>query len=244
MNIYELFPSKWVRAADLNGHDVRVTMRALVVENIGQPPKNEDKPILYFQKTEKGLVLNKTNAMIIASIYGPDTDNWMGKPVTLYATKVRAFGAVHDVIRVRDHVQTVSAAPDPIVDVDDDLLFDDDDPDPVAAPPDDASTKPTQHTNGNGNGAQSQPTPATSDDLDPDEIDLIESWQSPPAAQAWAIKMGACTHEEHARNSFAKIVNKQFGGKLSRQNMQSVLILYYKRQREKLQANEKEKIAA
>lgn len=98
MNIHEVFPSKYVRAADLNGHRVTVTISRIAVERMGQD--NEAKPVLYFAKATKGMVLNRTNAMAIAALYGPETDAWIGKPVTLYATQVRAFGAQHDAIRV------------------------------------------------------------------------------------------------------------------------------------------------
>ena len=42
------------------------------------------KPVLHLQETTKGLVLNKTNINLIVSLYGPETDHWSGKPLTLY----------------------------------------------------------------------------------------------------------------------------------------------------------------
>ena len=33
------------------------------------------------------MLLNRTNAMIIASLYGPETDSWLGKAVTVYAAR-------------------------------------------------------------------------------------------------------------------------------------------------------------
>ena len=43
-----------------------------------------EKPVLHIQETTKGLVLNKSNINLIVSLYGPETDNWAGKPLTLY----------------------------------------------------------------------------------------------------------------------------------------------------------------
>jgi hypothetical protein len=58
--------------------------------------------VLFFREEEKGLVLNKTNTTIIAKLYGDDTDDWVGKPVTLYATEVQFQGDMVDAIRVRN----------------------------------------------------------------------------------------------------------------------------------------------
>ena len=98
MNIHDIFPSRYVRAADLQGRRVTVTIKHVAVERMGKD--GEAKPVVYFRNATKGLVLNRTNAMIIASLYGPETDAWTGKAITLYPTQVRAFGATHDCIRV------------------------------------------------------------------------------------------------------------------------------------------------
>jgi len=105
MNIYDVFPSKYVRASDLAGRTVTVTIDRLALEEVGAPPKTERKPVLYFRRATKGLVLNRTNGMALAALYGPETDNWIGKTVQLYVAQVRAFGSVQDAIRLRAAVQ-------------------------------------------------------------------------------------------------------------------------------------------
>lgn len=103
MNIYELFPSKYVAHADLKGKDVDLTIASLRLEEMHtEGNRKERKPVLYFEKASKGMVLNKTNALTIAGMYGPETDHWSGKRITIYPTKVRAFGAMQDAIRVKD----------------------------------------------------------------------------------------------------------------------------------------------
>lgn len=110
MNIHKVFPSKYVSSADLLQPDgafrsVTVTIdRFVEKERMGQPPNDEEKSVLYFSDAKKGMVLNKTNAMTIAGLYGPETDEWTGKRITLHVEKVKAFGAVHDAIRVRPQV--------------------------------------------------------------------------------------------------------------------------------------------
>lgn len=98
MNINTLFPSKYVKAADLNGRRINVTISRVSLEQMGNPP--ERKPVLYFEKAAKGLVMNKTIGMSIAHLHGDETDGWKGKRITLYPTQVSAFGKMNDVIRV------------------------------------------------------------------------------------------------------------------------------------------------
>jgi hypothetical protein len=104
MKISQLFPSKYVKAADLNGKTVTLTIAKLVVEELGHGAEKERKPVLYFQKATKGLVLNRTNAMTIAALYGDESDDWEGKRISIYPTRIRAFGAMQDTIRVREEI--------------------------------------------------------------------------------------------------------------------------------------------
>jgi hypothetical protein len=111
MKLNILFPSKYVKAADLNGKTVTLTIARLVVEKLGHGAEEEKKPVLYFEKATKGLVLNRTNAMIIGALYGEETDDWTGKRISIYPTKVRAFGSMQDAIRVREEIP---AQPKPV----------------------------------------------------------------------------------------------------------------------------------
>lgn len=110
MKISELFPSKYASAADLKGGRPTLTIARLVIESLKSDRGDEDKPVLYFKGATKGLVLNKTNGLIIAGLYGDETDGWIGKRITLYATRVKAFGKMADAIRV---VPEVPPAPKP-----------------------------------------------------------------------------------------------------------------------------------
>lgn len=102
MNVNQMFPSRYVTALDLNGSDVTACIKIVVMEGMkNRNNKTESKPVVIFERATKGMVLNKTNAMTIASLYGPETDNWVGKSVTLYATEVEAFGKQTKAIRIR-----------------------------------------------------------------------------------------------------------------------------------------------
>lgn len=97
MHIDEAFPSKYLKASDLQGRNVTVKMGRAEVEKIGE----DKKLILYFQGKEKGMVLNKTNANNIAGIYGGDTDDWYGKEITLFEAMVDFQGKTVPALRVR-----------------------------------------------------------------------------------------------------------------------------------------------
>ncbi len=97
MDINGAFPSDYLRALDLQGRDVNVVIDAVRMEQLGGEPK----PIVFFRNKQKGMVLNKTNANNIAAVYGPETDGWAGRPITLYPTQVDFQGRSVPAIRVR-----------------------------------------------------------------------------------------------------------------------------------------------
>ena len=100
-HINELFPSKWLKASDFDDGPRTLTIRELTMEEIGQGKKREEKTIVYFEETEKGLVLNVTNGRTIADGYGPRTENWIGGKVELFGTKVPFGSEMVDGIRLR-----------------------------------------------------------------------------------------------------------------------------------------------
>ena len=101
MNVHELFPSRWLSGHDLNGKAVTVTIARVTLEDVRTPAGEQAvKPCVWFEKAQKGLLLNKTNALAIAKLHGPETDSWLGKPVTLQAATIHAFGDEHCVVRI------------------------------------------------------------------------------------------------------------------------------------------------
>ena len=83
MKISDVFPSKYLKAEDLEGANVTVTIEEVNREEVG--PKKESKLVIRFVNTRKKMVLNKTNATTIAKLYGEETDEWLGKRIILYS---------------------------------------------------------------------------------------------------------------------------------------------------------------
>ena len=104
MNINDAFPGTYLKADDLKGKEPTVTIDRVAMEDIG----GEHKPVLYFQGKDRGMVLNKTNSTNIASMYGPETDAWTGKIVTLFTAHVDFQGKTVPAIRIKP-----PASPDP-----------------------------------------------------------------------------------------------------------------------------------
>jgi hypothetical protein len=98
MRISSAFPSKYLKASDLQDRNVPVIMSHVALEDVGD---NERKPVLYFHGKNKGLVLNKTNSRVIAAAYGDDTDDWHGKPLVLFPAMVDFRGDSVEAIRVK-----------------------------------------------------------------------------------------------------------------------------------------------
>lgn len=110
MNINEAFPSKYLKASDLQGGQPTVTISHVTVEEVGETDR---KPVIYFVGKEKGIVLNKTNATNIGDAYGPDTDEWTGKKVTLFTAWVDFNGRSVEAIRIRRADEARGGAPSP-----------------------------------------------------------------------------------------------------------------------------------
>lgn len=79
----------------------KVESRALKTR---QAPEGKRKVTITFNGARKKMVSNSTNCETIEGMYGPDTDAWVGKRVTLYATTTSLGRKTVPCIRVRPTV--------------------------------------------------------------------------------------------------------------------------------------------
>lgn len=110
MRVSQAFPSKYLKCSDLQGRTVTVTISTVEMETLGE----DHRPVVYFKGKQKGLVLNKTNAGVIADMYGDDTDAWEEKPITLRPARVDFRGERVDAIRVEFIQPPVRQAAPPV----------------------------------------------------------------------------------------------------------------------------------
>ncbi|MDQ6437178.1 hypothetical protein RB623_24255 [Mesorhizobium sp. LHD-90] len=96
MRISEHFASAYIKAEDLQGRRAHVVIASVGVEDIG----DEHKLVAYFRGRQKGFIVNRTNAGILANELGDETDGWAGHEIILYTAKVNFQGRMVDGIRV------------------------------------------------------------------------------------------------------------------------------------------------
>jgi hypothetical protein len=98
MRTSDVFPSRFVKAADIGDKEVVVTIDRVEMEDVG----DDHKPVAYFKGTEKGLVLNRTNWDRISLAAGTDdSDEWPGVRIMLITEPVTYGGKTSPAIRVR-----------------------------------------------------------------------------------------------------------------------------------------------
>ena len=127
MNIGNAFPSKYVKASEIPEEGLTLTIDRVEIEDVDG--KGGHKPVLYFRKAKKGLVLNVTNSKKIQQLCGtPETDDWGGKAITLYQSETEYAGDTVPCIRVRaaknGSTPAVHPKPEPVQALsDDDIPF-------------------------------------------------------------------------------------------------------------------------
>jgi len=88
------------RADDVRGNSDVILQISSVDFDQQVGDKNAD--IVRFKNDERSLILNQTNAQTIASLHGDDTDEWIGKWITLFFDpEVEYFGKKEGGVRVR-----------------------------------------------------------------------------------------------------------------------------------------------
>lgn len=102
-----LYPSEYIKAAELRGRDVSLTIKSVSVEELqlrGQN-KTKSKPVVTFEERPKRFVMNRTNAEIIATAIGSKyTKDWVGRRITLYPTTTLFGKKTVECIRVRERL--------------------------------------------------------------------------------------------------------------------------------------------
>ena len=104
-----LIESKYLSHFELNGRDVSVTIKSVVLADVvGTGGKKSKKALMMFEGKQKGMVAGATVLKTIARIHGDDYAQWVGKRITIYPTTTEASGETVGTIRVRP---TAPAAP-------------------------------------------------------------------------------------------------------------------------------------
>jgi hypothetical protein len=96
------------------GARVRVRIASVEMAKLG----SDTKPVVYFQGKQKGLALNPTNNTALIDLLGPESDDWIGREIVLYTTKVdyqgrRVLGIRVDAVPATESPRQPSPQPKP-----------------------------------------------------------------------------------------------------------------------------------
>jgi hypothetical protein len=90
----ELYPGRFIKAGDLKGKQVTLTIAAVRVEELVCENESKMKGVLSFEKTDKQLPLNKTNGICMKAMFGRHLQSWPGKRVTLFPGEFKGEPAI------------------------------------------------------------------------------------------------------------------------------------------------------
>lgn len=112
MNANTLMPKEFLSGADVHDVKGKPTTISAVISGVRQVEVGQDKETrwaLTFKGTERKLTLNKTNLGTLIDQFGPETDDWTGKAISLVGTTTEYQGKRVKAIRIAEPVDN---APD------------------------------------------------------------------------------------------------------------------------------------
>lgn len=92
----ELYPGRFIKAADLKGKPVTLQIASVDLEELEGDKGKQIKGVISFERTEKQWALNKTNGICLREMFGKKVQGWVGKRITL----IQAMWNGDDCIRV------------------------------------------------------------------------------------------------------------------------------------------------
>jgi hypothetical protein len=101
VNIYKTELFKYMEGVMVKDAPTAVTVRDVSAQRVEVQGKSKTAIVMHFKESDKGAILNKTNAKALAEVFGPETDEWKGQKVELYAEKGTAFGKTGYWLRIK-----------------------------------------------------------------------------------------------------------------------------------------------
>lgn len=97
---------------ELPNREVTLTIARIVDEDVVTNGSKERCTVCYWtDRNYKPMILNVTNKKTIAKLYRTkDTEQLAGKAVVIGIDEVKAFGGVHDALRIRKRIPKVAEA--------------------------------------------------------------------------------------------------------------------------------------
>ena len=87
-----------------DGEDLILTIDKAHQDDVKNERGSERKLTIHFVEDYKPMILNATNSKAISKAYGSSkVEDWAGKKIGIYTTKVTAFGGTTDALRIRNY---------------------------------------------------------------------------------------------------------------------------------------------
>ena len=87
-----------------DGEDLVLTIDKAARDDVKNERGSERKLTLHFVEDYKPMILNATNSKALSEAVGSTkVEDWSGKRIGIYTTKVTAFGGTTDALRIRNY---------------------------------------------------------------------------------------------------------------------------------------------
>lgn len=96
MKFSDKYKGAFFKASDIHLKPKRLTIAEITEEDVSGEPK----VVVRFEKADQALVLNKTNASILADTWGDEMEDWCGKQVLLKSDRTQFSGKLVPCIRI------------------------------------------------------------------------------------------------------------------------------------------------
>ena len=104
MKLSQMFPRRYATGEDLQGKAITLTIASITREKMHPQPNSPEveKWVMYFKEARKGVVLNRPLAYQVGEFLGSEeTDEWIGKRITIYPQPMTVAGRKVVAIRAR-----------------------------------------------------------------------------------------------------------------------------------------------
>lgn len=101
MKTSDMIESKYLKKENFDD-DQTCTIKGIKQENLGREDSPEMRWVIYFKEYPKGMVMNITTIRVLEASFGDETNDWIGKKVTVYVDPSVSFqGRVVGGLRIR-----------------------------------------------------------------------------------------------------------------------------------------------
>lgn len=118
----DLYGSRFLAAADLKAPVTAVIDRIEQETFTRDNGPSKRKAVLFFKNRTKGVVVNKTNAIVLGGAFGTDFSAWVGKGVTIAPENTTFGGKLVKALRLYPAQSSIPPPPPPPDEMDDETI--------------------------------------------------------------------------------------------------------------------------